>query len=96
MLQAYVGIISQRGIEVLYSDDPNVLQFLWRRVRRQQNRLVCFWVVVPSEVGRAMLVAVSAQYRQFAWQLLQQHAFDYGSVVPDEDELSNACSSNCC
>ena len=49
MLQAFVGIVSQQGIEVFCLEDPATVRFLWRRAQRERGRAACFWSVIPSE-----------------------------------------------
>jgi hypothetical protein len=86
MLEAYVGIVSQRGIELLCPEHPTTIRFLWRRVQREPERIACFWMVAPVEGARIVQTAVCAHYPQVAWQLLLQRAHDYGCLVPDHEE----------
>ena len=92
MLEACIGIVSQRGIELLCPEDPAAVRFLWRRVKREPQRVACFWVVANAEVVSAMRAAIKAHYFQAALQLLHQQARDYGYLLPEEDELPAAAA----
>lgn len=86
MLQAYVGIISRRGLELFCPEDPATVRFLWRRFKREPGRIACFWSVVPAEVVEHILVALQLGRSRDALILMQQHAREYGSLIPGEEE----------
>ena len=86
MLQAYVGIISRRGLELFCPEDPATVRFLWRRVKREPGRIACFWSVIPDEVVEHILAALQLGRSRDALILMQQHAREYGSLIPCEDE----------
>ncbi len=85
-MRAFVGIVSPRGIEHFYPEDPATIRFLWRRARRQRQRLACFWSVLPSEVAEVIQAALVLGLTQEALQLLQRLARDYGALLPEQDE----------
>ncbi len=86
MLQAFVGIVSQRGIELFCPEDPATVRFLWRRAQRQQGRAACFWSVIPSEAVQLIETALWHGLPREAFHLLQQRAHDYGLLVPHHEE----------
>jgi hypothetical protein len=92
MLDSYIGIVSQRGIELLCPEDPAAMRFLCRRVKREPQRVASFWVVANADVANAMRAAIKARYFQAALVLLHQHARDYGYLLPEEDEVPVAAS----
>ena len=86
MLKAYVGIVSQRGIEVFCPEDPATVSFLWRRAQRERGRAACFWSVIPSEAVELIEATLNLGLAREALDLLQQLARDYGYLVPDHEE----------
>jgi len=86
MLQAFVGIMSPKGIENFYPEDPTTVHFLWRRVERQKGRVTCFWSVLPSEAAVVIEAAVALGWNQEALCMLQQHSREYGRIVPFRDD----------
>jgi len=85
MLQAYVGIVSPRGIELFCPEDPATVRFLWRRVERQPGRSACFWSVLPREAVELVQTALLQGLSRYALDLVQQQARDYGYLVPDQE-----------
>jgi hypothetical protein len=86
MLQAFVGIVSQQGIEVFCPEDPATVRFLWRRVQRERGRTACFWSVIPSEAVELIESTLNLGLTHEALDLLQQLAHDYGFLVPSCEE----------
>jgi hypothetical protein len=86
MMQAFVGIVSQRGIELFCPEDPATIRFLWRRAQRERGRAACFWSVLPSEAVELIEAALNLGQLQEALDLLQQLARDYGFLVPYREE----------
>lgn len=86
MLQAFIGIVSQHGIELFCPEDPATERFLWRRAQRARGRAACFWSVIPSEAVELIEVALRLGLPGEALKLLQQQARDYGFLVPSRDE----------
>ena len=86
MLKAFVGIVSQRGIEVFCPEDPATVRFLWRRAQRERGRVACFWSVIPSEAVELIEATLNLGLAREALDLLQQLARDYGFLVPYQEE----------
>jgi hypothetical protein len=86
MLQAYVGIVSPRGIELFCPEDPATIRFLWRRVQRAHGRSACFWSVLSGEAVELVQAALNLSQQREALDLLQQSARDYGFLVPHSEE----------
>lgn len=94
MLQAFVGIVSQQGIELFCPEDPATVRFLWRRVQRERGRAFCFWSVIPSEAVQRIQAVLALGLSREALDLLQQLARDYGFLVPDHEEPA-PCHAAC-
>ncbi|MDZ4782513.1 MAG: hypothetical protein SGJ19_19880 [Planctomycetia bacterium] len=88
MLKAFVGIVSQQGIEVFCPEDPATVRFLWRRVQRERGRTACFWSVIPSEAVELIESTLNLGLAHEALDHLQQLACDYGILVPHHEETS--------
>lgn len=87
MLQAFVGIVSQRGIELLCPEDPATERFLWRRAKREPGRVACIWCVLPHDALPLIETALDMGLSLQALQLLQQRAYEYGFLYPHQDDL---------
>ena len=90
MMKSYVGIVSKSGIELFYPEDPATVRFLWRRAQRQKGRVACFWGVLSCGCSRVDpdRSGHSAGTRE-ALDHLQQHARDYGFIVPFREDLES-------
>ncbi|MSR59793.1 MAG: hypothetical protein EXS05_19500 [Planctomycetaceae bacterium] len=86
MWQSYIGIASRHGLENFCPEQPHTVQFLSRRVERSRGRLACFWTVLPDEIAGLVRVALQLGCAREAWDLMQQHARDWGSLLPADDE----------
>lgn len=86
MLQAFVGIVSQRGIEVFCPEDAAAVRFLWRRVQREHRQSACFWSVIPTEAVELIETTLNFGMAQEALHIMQHLAHDYGLLVPDNEE----------
>ena len=84
MLQAFVGIVSQRGLEVFCPERPETVHFLWRRVRRIPGRAACIWSVIPDDAAVGVQQALDAVGPEFALGFLQQAARELGVLFPDD------------
>lgn len=89
MLQAYVGLISAHGMELICPEEAATIQFLWRRARRERGRVVCFWSVIPSECVPLIEKTLNVGHAKEALDLLQQLSRDYGVLIPDQEEASS-------
>jgi len=91
MLQAYIGIVSREGLELLCPENPETVRFLWRRVQREAGRVACFWSVVADESATLILSALRSGFRGEALALLQRESRECGLFVPsDEERLQTA------
>jgi len=87
MMKSYVGIVSKSGIEFLYPEDPATVRFLWRRAQRQNGRVACFWGVLSGEDAEFIQIEIALGWNREALDHLQQHARDYGFIVPFREDL---------
>lgn len=90
MLQAFVGIVSPRGIEVFCPEDAATVRFLRRRVQRERGRSACFWSVVPNEAVELIEVAINLGMPQEALHVMQHLAHEYGLLVPGHEDAAEA------
>lgn len=88
MMKSYVGIVSKSGIELFYPEDPATVRFLWRRAQRQNGRVACFWGVLSEEAAEFIQIEVALGWNREALDHLQQHARDYGFILPYRDDLA--------
>jgi len=86
MLHSYLGLASQHGLEIFCLEQPHAVQFLWRRARRAQGRVACFWTVMPAEAARFVEVALQVGCPREAMDLLEQHAHESGTLLPFDEE----------
>jgi hypothetical protein len=84
MLQAFVGIVSREGLEVLCPEHPETIRFLSRRARRETGRVACIWSVIPEEAAAVIDAAVRQARFAEALMLMLQQAREYGSLLPPE------------
>jgi hypothetical protein len=85
MLQAYIGIVSRRGLE-LFCPDPQTVRFLWRRARRERGRVACYWSVLSAEVAEPIRIALLLGQPWDALDRMQQQAYDCGLLLPWDDD----------
>jgi hypothetical protein len=85
MLQAFVGIVSCQGLEILCPEDPATIRFLWRRVARGRLPAACFWSVLPHEAVLRIETALDLGETGTALHLLQLLARDGGPLAPPSD-----------
>jgi hypothetical protein len=87
MLQAFIGIVSRQGLELICPEHPQTARFLRRRVQREAGKLACFWSVIPEEVVKPIQAALRRGQSAEALEFLQQQAREYGFFFPlDDDE----------
>ncbi len=61
MLNAYLGIVSPSGLDVMVPEHEHSLVFLLRRLGRRTNHRECgVWFVLPQEVAEEVPAAVEA------------------------------------
>jgi hypothetical protein len=86
MLQAFVGIVSREGLEVLCLEHPQTVRFLSRRAQRESGRVACIWSVIPDEVVPVIDTALrQARFAEALLFMLQQ-AREYGLLLPPEGD----------
>lgn len=83
MLQAFVGIVSQRGLEVFCPERPETVRFLWRRVRRTPGQTTCIWSVLADDAAAGVQNALDSVGPEFALGCLQQTAREVGTLWPE-------------
>ena len=86
-MKSYGGIVSKDGIELFYPEDPDAGRFLWRRVQRQKGRVACVWSVLPADAAELIQIEISLGWTREAMDHMQQHAREYGFIVPYQDEV---------
>ncbi|MEZ5940271.1 MAG: hypothetical protein R3C18_02690 [Planctomycetaceae bacterium] len=87
MMKSYVGIVGSLGVECFYPEDPATVRFLWRRVQRQKGRVACVWAVLAAESAELIQMELALGWKREALDHLQQHARDYGFIVPYQDNV---------
>ena len=93
MWQAYVGIISQRGLEVFCPEHPETARFLWRRAKRLHGRSVCFWTVISDDSVVEIRDTMRRGCTHAACELLQTTARDLGFLLPSDEEPADSTTS---
>lgn len=86
MLQAFVGIVSRRGLEVFCPEHPDTVQFLWRRAQRTPERMACFWSVIPDDAAVCVQNAMRTVGPEYAFGFLQQSVREMGTLLPSDME----------
>lgn len=84
MLQAFVGIVSRRGLEVFCPEDPDTVQFLWRRARRTPERTACFWSVISDDAAACVQHVLQSGGPEIALAFLQQSVRESGPLLPGD------------
>ena len=82
MWQAYVGIVSRRGLEIVCSEQPETVRFLQRRVERTQGQALCFWSVAEHQAVAEVQAALASGDRKTALKLLDAAAREAGTILP--------------
>jgi hypothetical protein len=89
MLQAYVGIVSRRGIEVFCLEHPETQRFLFRRARRSGGHAACFWCVLADDAAKHVRITLRFGQPQRAFDFLQMNARDIGLLTVDDEQTNN-------
>lgn len=84
MLQAYVGILSQRGVEAVWPEGPHSARFLARRIRRERS-VACFWTVISDDAAADLQDALITGDSIAALEMLQSTAHDFGIMLPSDE-----------
>jgi hypothetical protein len=91
MWQAYIGIVSQRGLEVFRLEDSDSLRFLPQRAR--PGHAGCFWTVLPDDVAVHIKQSLRRGQARTAWELVMREARDLGPLFASDAELADATDS---
>ena len=94
MWQAYVGIVSQRGLEVFCPEQPETALFLRRRAQRLRRGAACFWTVIADDSAAEIYEALRRGCSRAACELLQVTAREFGFLLPSDDEPAEGTKSN--
>lgn len=86
MLEAYVGIISHRGLEVLFRENPRTMRLLWNRSLRTRRRTACIWTVLPKHVGGKIHDAIRCGSPSTAMRYLCESSREMGRLVSLNDD----------
>jgi hypothetical protein len=89
MLQAYVGIITRRGLEVFCPEYPQTVRFLQRRVERTRGHALCFWSVAADEAVAQVQAALRCGEPRAALRLLEQATRAGGPLLPFQSETTD-------
>jgi hypothetical protein len=84
MLNAYLGIVSPAGLDVLVPEHEHTLMFLMRRLTRRSLRRECgVWFVLPQETAEEVRWLLEAGEPCEALRWSQLGARDFGVLVPE-------------
>lgn len=87
MSNAFVGIISSRGLESMVPETEHALPFLIRRAYRQQPpEAVCYWAVMDEAVAEEVHRQLRGQCHEDAFLVLRTLAECFGTVPPPSDD----------
>jgi hypothetical protein len=88
-MQAYIGIMSRQGVEVICREHPDTTAWLRRQAERIRGAAICFWSVIPEDDAAAIHFALEQGCRADAASLLRQRSRDMGALLPiDDDHVS--------
>jgi len=83
---AFVGIVTNRGLELYYREGEHTARFLIARLRRFQHPgACCVWFVMDAVFDDVLDALLRAGHPDGAWALVQDAAREYGPVLPDGD-----------
>lgn len=95
MWQAYVGIVSRRGLEIFCPEHPQTVRFLQRRVERCRGQALCFWSVAQAEAVAQVEAALCADERRVALRLLDEATRDGGPLLPFPEDATQTWVLRC-
>lgn len=88
MLNAYLGIVSPAGLEMLVPEHEHTLPFLMRRLGRRSCRRECgVWFVLPQETAEEVQWLLEAGESCEALRWSQLGARDFGVLVPESPAM---------
>lgn len=86
MNRAYIGIVTQRGLEAYYREGEHTAHFLLARLRRcSQPQACCIWFVMDDAFDAVLVELLAAGHPDGAWGFVQDAAREFGMVLPDGD-----------
>lgn len=84
MLNAYLGIVSSNGLDVMVPEHEHTLVFMLHRLAHRARRGECgVWFVLPQEVAGEVAWLLEAGERREALRWAQLAARDYGVLLPE-------------
>jgi hypothetical protein len=87
MSNAFVGIISSRGLESLVPETEHALPFLVRRAyRRHPPEAVCYWAVMDEVVAEEVRRQLRGQCHEDAFLVLRTLSERFGTIPPPLDD----------
>ena len=86
---AYVGIVTNRGLELFHREGEHSARFLSSRLRRcRYPRAFCVWFVMDAVFEDVLTGLLRAGHPDGAWAFLQDAAREHGVVLPDGDHFT--------
>lgn len=84
MLNAYLGIVSPAGLDVMVPEHEHTLLFLFRRLARSSRRREYgVWFVLPQTVADEVRWLLEAGEQSEALRWSQLGARDFGILFPE-------------
>lgn len=81
---AYVGIVTNRGLELYYPEGEHTACFLAARLQRRQNPgAYCVWFVMEAGFDGVVAALLDAGHAAGAWAFVQDAARELGTLLPD-------------
>lgn len=82
MRQAFLGIITNRGLEVFCPEHPDTFRFLWRRARRLSAEAECIWCVLLAEDAVLVQQNIARFHTKAALEILNRTSLEAGILQP--------------
>jgi hypothetical protein len=86
MLQAYIGIVSHRGLEAFWPESPHTVRFISHRAKRIHRGAACFWTVIPVNAAVHIQEALNGGQTEAALEVIRDTAREIGGLLPFDDE----------
>ena len=89
MLQNYLGIVSNHGLELLFPESDYVRRCLTQLAYKQlPARRICCWAAIHTAVVSEIQGQLDGGETDLALQLLQASAHFFGPVLPSDNSPS--------
>jgi len=86
MNRAYIGIVTQRGLQAYYREGEHTARFLIARLRRcNQPKACCVWFVMDDTFDAVLVELLAAGHADGAWAFVQDAAREFGMVLNDRN-----------